>query len=267
MKNWRNWIVIAVLVAYVILFWSWASLGYPTQIAVCEVANGTEKCAAHYVPVGIIRWVLFQLDRYGVLLTAIFTGFIAWFTWTLRQSTEKMWVETKKGTDALSVVERAYVYPIIVSPGAIEACIENALVFYLDDLTKDDVPATETAELTFKFKNFGKTPAVLKNAFVGFGVATVGALIGVSLPESVLASLEETGLLTSKMQVGITRRQAQHILVYTAHICFEGHVTFDDIWGNEHTTEFYFVWDKETKRMTLRWVETETKQKGERPQS
>ena len=69
------------------------------------------------------------------------------------------------------------------------------------------------------------------------------------------------------MEIGITRTQAQHILAYTRHICFEGNVTFDDIWGNEHTTEFYFVWDHWIGRMNLRWVETKTKEKGERPPS
>jgi hypothetical protein len=77
--------------AFAVLFLAWASLGYPTEITICEVANGTEKCGSHYVPVGIVRWVLFQLDRYGVLLTAIFTAFIAWFTLTLRRSTDKLW--------------------------------------------------------------------------------------------------------------------------------------------------------------------------------
>lgn len=104
----RNIFLFAV-VTFAILFLAWGLSGYPTKITVCEVANGAEKCEQHYVPIGIIRWVLFQLDRYGVLLTAIFTGFIAWFTWTLRQSTEKMWVETKKAADAADLSARAMI--------------------------------------------------------------------------------------------------------------------------------------------------------------
>jgi hypothetical protein len=103
----------------------------------------------------------------------------------------------------------------------------------------------------------------LKSAFVAFGAPPHGALIGVAIIKSILASSDETGMLTSKMQIGLTRNQAKYILAYTGHFSFEGHVTFDDVWGNEHTTEFYFVWDKETERMALRGVRTETKQKGE----
>jgi hypothetical protein len=161
-------------------------------------------------------------------------------------------------TKAVTVVERAYVYPVVITPGAIEQCIRAAL-----DSEEEDVPAVVTCELTFKFKNFGKTPAVLKEAFVGFGVSPLGAEIGISIPEGVLGDSEETGALTSEMQKGITRRQAQHIGVYTGHICFTGTVTFYDIWDNENTTRFYFVWDQWTKRMTLNGVETKTKQKGE----
>jgi hypothetical protein len=185
-------------------------------------------------------------------------------------STEKLWSVTrtaanaaKQAADGLAVVERAYVYPIIIGHGAFNELISNARVFYIDDVAKGDIPAPETTEITFKFKNFGKTPAILKTAFVGVGVAPLGARIGVAIPEAVLGVLEETNPLRSEMQIGITRTQALHIGAYTGHICFEGEITFNDIWENEHTTEFYFVWDHWIGRMNLRWVETKTKQKGE----
>src|SRR5713101_7242925 len=81
-----------IIAACTALLWILASYGYPTQIEICEPSGGTEKCSYHYIPVGIIRWVLLQLDRYGVLITAVATVFIAWFTWTLRRSTEKLWL-------------------------------------------------------------------------------------------------------------------------------------------------------------------------------
>lgn len=161
---------------------------------------------------------------------------------------------------AITVVERAYVYPIVVSPGAIEECIRGALA-----CAEDDTPTPETAELTFRLKNFGKTPAILKSAFVAFGAPPHGALIGVSLADSVLASSKKTSPLSSRMEIGLTRKQAQHVLLYTGHISFEGTVTFDDIWGNENTTQFYFVWDKDIKRMRLTGVETKTKPKRQEP--
>jgi hypothetical protein len=187
----------------------------------------------------------------------------AYFLKSTLEATKVAAEAASAAVNAVPIVERAYVYPVVIGHGTIEECIKNALVYYLDDFTKNDVPVPETTEITFKFKNFGKTPAVLKSAFVAFGVPPHGALIGVAIPESVLASLENTSELISQMQVGFTREQAKQILVYTEHVSFEGVVTFDDIWGNEHTTRFYFVWDKEIKRMALRGVETKTKQKSE----
>jgi hypothetical protein len=245
----------------------WADHGGKTEpnkdrFVIAKVVGGHALCAIE------------AIDRHNGFFAAIAAFIIAWFTWSLRQSTEKMWGETKKAADAadasakaVSIVERAYVYPIITGHSAIGECINNARVFYLDDLTKDDVPTPETAEVTFVFKNFGKTPAILKEAFVGFGAAPLGALIGVSIVESVLASLEETSPLISQMQVGITRKQAQRILTYTGHVCFEGNVTFDDIWGNEHTTEFYFIWDISIGRMALRGVKIKIKSYTERDET
>lgn len=209
------------------------------------------------------------IEALAAIISVIFTVVLVGANISLWRVTRTAANAAKEAADAASVsakavavVERAYVYPIIIAHGAINDCIQSAFAW-----ANDGTPSPVTTELTYRFKNFGKTPAVLKSAFVGFGAAPLGALIGVSIPESVLAYSEETHTLVSQMWVGVTCNQAQHILAYTGHFCFDGTVTFDDIWGNEHTTEFYFVWDKEINRMTLRSVETKTTQKGEQPQS
>lgn len=301
MKNWRNWIVILALVVYVILFWWWASAGYPTEAKICNPPASTNNCESHNILFALAVVALDKLNFYGVLITAIATGVIGYFTYTLKQSTDKLWRASedqldhakneamsdamrrlkeearlqeqtniardsanaaKQAADAMSVVERAYVYPEIISAGAIDECISDALVFYEGDPAKDDTPILTTAEITFKIKNYGKTPAILKDAFTGFGVNPLSTEIGISISEAILGEKETTRELHTRMQVGLTRNQARHILAYTASLGFSGQITFDDIWGNEHTTRFYFVWDKEIKRMALRGIETKTKQKN-----
>jgi hypothetical protein len=168
----------------------------------------------------------------------------------------------QQAADALPVVERAYVYPMIVSAGAARQCIENALVYYLADPDKNDEPIPETAEITFKLKNYGKTPAILKSAFAAYGVPPTGAEIGLAIPEAILGEMETTSELFSKMQVGITYNQARHIMAYTASLVFSGEITYDDIWGNELKTTFLFAWDKDIQRMALRFVETEATPKS-----
>jgi hypothetical protein len=200
-----------------------------------------------------------DVNAFATVFIAIFTIVLGIFTVSLSRSTRIAANAAKQATDALPVVERAYVYPVIISAGGTGECIREALVFYEGDITKDDTPIPTTAEITFRIKNYGKTPAILKSAYAGFGVNPIGAELGLSIPESILGEMETTSELTSKMQAGPTRTQAQNIRVYTASMGFNGQITFDDIWGNEHTTRFLFVWDQEIQRMALRYVETTTK--------
>lgn len=195
--------------------------------------------------------------------TAVFTCLLFIATSGLWIFTGFMWAATKRAADAarvsadaLPIVERAYVYPEIVATGPIEELIRNATVYYLGDTEKQNIPVPETAEITFNIKNYGKTPAILKTIYAGFGVGPVPTLIGLSIPESVLGERESTSAIICEMQIGITPHQATHIGLYTAHLSFCGEITFYDIWGIEQTTEFNFVWDKEIKRMTLRYAKT-----------
>jgi hypothetical protein len=203
-------------------------------------------------------------------LLVLFNGLLFGSTLLLWRVTKTAADATKKAANAadlsaraVTVVERAYVYPEIISAGAVGECIKEALVFYENDFTKDDTPIPTTAEITFKIKNYGKTPAILKAVYAGFGAHPVGAEIGLSISEAILGVNETTRTLHTPMEVGLTRNQARHILVYTASVGFSGQIIFDDIWGDEHTTRFFFAWDKDIQRMALRGIEIKTKQKGE----
>lgn len=48
--------------------------------------------------------VVHDLDRYGALIAAIATGFIAWFTLTLKRSTDKLWTESRLQREQAKVV-------------------------------------------------------------------------------------------------------------------------------------------------------------------
>ncbi len=170
-------------------------------------------------------------------------------------------LNAKTSADSITTIERAYVYPVISAVGPMNEIIQRARVYYLDEVEKDDTPVPETADLTFHLKNFGKTPAVLKSTFACFGVLPVGYRIGLSIPESILGAGEDTSALTKTMDEGLTPKQARGIGVYTNSLAFEGEVTFDDIWGIEHTTEFLFTWDKEIAKMVLREIRAKVPEK------
>ena len=173
------------------------------------------------------------------------------------RAAEKAAAAAQTSADALPVVERAYVYPIIISARDIADCIDAP--FFYSSPTQDDIPSQTTTEITFKIKNYGKTPAILKDAYAGLGIYSIGAAIGLSIPEAILGEMETTNILTTKMQVGLTRQQAVGVRSCTAIMSFSGQITFDDIWGNEHVTDFFFAWDKDINQMALRSVSTKPK--------
>jgi hypothetical protein len=180
------------------------------------------------------------------------------FVFTL-SATKKAANAAKEAVDALPIVERAYIYPIVISTGVITEFISN--VFYQAP-AENDTPVPETIEIIFRIKNYGKTPAILKSAYARLSILLFRDQIEISIPEAILGSMETTGELITRMPIELTRNQASQILVYHAILCFYGTIIFNDIWGNELSTEFTFAWDKDIQRMTLRGIETKTKKKS-----
>jgi hypothetical protein len=75
---------------------------------VCEATKeGAKECATYNVLSYALHKVGAALNDYNGAITAIATAFIAWFTLSLRQSTDKLW---DAGKDALETTERAFVF-------------------------------------------------------------------------------------------------------------------------------------------------------------
>lgn len=75
---------------------------------ICEYTKSSqEECAVY----NLAAYFLFKIGGFlndsVVVISAIATAFIAWFTWTLWQSNEKMWAETRKAADAATKGARA----------------------------------------------------------------------------------------------------------------------------------------------------------------
>lgn len=90
----------------------------------------------------VINFLIAEWDK---LFVVVFTGLLAAFTFQLRQSTEKLWRETKASVDALPKIQRAYVF--------VEVKLEERLVGTTNELAESKV--------SVYIWNHGKTPAVL----------------------------------------------------------------------------------------------------------
>src|SRR5665213_308510 len=286
----RNWALIALVYLAIAEILSWSPvpdlalcLIQPEYSEQAADHNEPKYCPAFHTGVEVFFAAANDVfERYEKLIIGGFTVVLAISTIGLWLATKRLWdagerqlallAETSAGqsrdmrdsisaakasakaaqdsADALPRVERAYVYPTMVSSRNIKECIETAREFNPGghDSGNEPVPAT-MATLTFRLKNYGKTPAVLKSVYAGFGVSPEGSEFGVTVPDSILGSMETTGDIAVKMNALLTRNQASGIGVYTASLGFSGLITFEDIWGSEHVTDFYFKWDQEAERM------------------
>jgi hypothetical protein len=233
----RNICFVAFAV-YVILFLTWASFGYPTEITVCEAANGTDKCEPHYVPVGVVRWILFQLDRYSVLLTAVFTAFIAWFTWTLKRSTDNAWVVANRSADiserALTDLEAPFIYVKIKSEGLLHQSGRLG------------------GKIRFLFGNYGRTPAHIiefidQHEVVGIGQGQPKVIDpvkqrGTVMPYGVVAGPDGVSQDFEHLFAELLSREKV--------LFFFGYVRYADIFQRTYTLGFCYQFDPKG----FRWV-------------
>jgi hypothetical protein len=152
-------------------------------------------------------------------------------------------------------VERAYLYPIIAITNNVEIrdYIRDCFLYYkpFRDVSRADTPADILIHITFKIKNFGKTPGTLYRVFAEtkFWPTTTGAAAGISVDKSIFGPGDETEKLLARMWIGLSRKQVNHIYDYSDYMALSGQFTFDDIWGKLYTTEFMFFWDRDIERM------------------
>jgi hypothetical protein len=164
--------------------WFWACVGIvllvgflaliPFNGEICEKADnaGHKECASHGLPIYVSFKVQAFLDFIGVAITALATIAIAWFTLTLRQSTDRLWKagddqlkEIKRSADtserALTTTERAFVFidgfNIELTTAADSSAVENAI---LREPFRDDPGLFITRFAAQpRWKNSGTTPA------------------------------------------------------------------------------------------------------------
>jgi hypothetical protein len=123
----KTWFVVSALTLFAVPFLVIAWLDWhPSVYAdICYKSEGSDEkqCAPYHVML-VPLWHVgeFIHHTHGVW-TALATAFIAWFTWTLRNSTDRLWKTTVEA-------ERPWVGPITVScdPPLTAGQIINAMV-------------------------------------------------------------------------------------------------------------------------------------------
>src|ERR1700691_3077414 len=104
------WILLAFVGAALILdflLW-WASLGYALHTTVCDPTRSQDNCPCYNALFAFAMSWAYDLNYWGVLVTAIATAFIAWFTFSLRDATRQQATIAERSREHFRVTERAY---------------------------------------------------------------------------------------------------------------------------------------------------------------
>lgn len=156
----------------------------------------------------------------------------------------------KAAAEVIPVLERAYLYPLIV-----EDRVHSALVATraMHQHGKPDVlyPAPD-AEVSFR--NFGKTPAVLIYGEVTMTLIGRGPRVGRidDLPikyDYVLAERDATDPFLVTLGGGWSKEDCDAVLNATASIAVTGFLTYRDIWGTERDCPVSFTYNPALKRL------------------
>ena len=182
---------------------------------------------------------------------AIFTAVLTVATIVLGWATIVAAKAAKKAADAIPVLERAYVYPIIESEN-ISAALDLAERKRTNPMT---VPSSLVLDpiATMVFKNFGKTPATLVSGEVYMGV--IGVTRGGSTTDLpikyryVLGEGEESEPFKVELSEPLTSDEAQRIADGRYGLVVGGFMNYRDIWGNDQCCRVGFKYNVALKRL------------------
>lgn len=245
---------------------------FAAHYEICETTReGLKECVRYNLLSYALHIVGTTLDTYNGLITAIATAFIAWFTLSLRRSTDKLWdagdkqfdlaketsdrqsVEiqnqidiareanraAQKSADAAVATERARFY-IVIKQHNIEEFLSK-VGRYPNSPT---MPFSFEPSIEYSFYNYGKTPGIVSEVSHGLVVHEgppdpVYAVSDHLFVEHMIAARERTEY--QKFDGPIlydTIADGLPLLTGQKHFWFYGRFDYEDVFGNPQVHRF-----------------------------
>lgn len=166
-KRIRWAVVLAGVIAVLCNFaWWWRSLDYSLYATVCDPTKGHPNCPSYNVIAAFVLDGAYDLNYWGVLVTAVATGFIAWFTFSLRDATRQQAKLAERSGDHFTVTERAYVNLSHHPPGIYWENPRIEDLFYGPEKERE-----YWVRIDIRVKNFGRTPAHITEVCLAYKFA------------------------------------------------------------------------------------------------
>jgi hypothetical protein len=275
-QRWRRLTATAILL-YVIALWTSVLGGFSTQSEICEVTAAGKDCHSYNLLV-VTAWKIAQAtDHWSTLITAIATACIAWFTLSLRQSTDRLWKAgddqlrltkdisdrqskdisnqidiareanraAQKSADAAVATERARFY-VVIQKHNFEDFLKRAGMYP----NSPTMPFSFDPMIEFTFKNYGKTPGIIREISHGLTASPeppdpVYMVSKYLFTEYMIAAGEMTE--TQKFDSTPMFQNIQNALPLLhgqAHFWFYGRFDYEDVFGNPQVHRFYMRYVK-----------------------
>ena len=193
-----------------------------------------------YAPFGALGTFIHD---YKDEITAASTFIIGIFTITLWLTSRKQWQEMKRGTEASAQSERAVMYSII-DKNTIEVVMRGSIMF--DNSPSMGDGSVPKCIIGYRFKNYGKTPAIVKE--ISASVVCAPTLpdnpnyvpVDIILRSQAISPGNDTDEFQCTSIEHFKKRETDAVLRGQNSIWFYGRVVYDDIFGNEH--EHRWLW-------------------------
>lgn len=222
-----------------------ASLGLlffaPIHPQVC--AGGSYQQSGPCARENLIFWLFNFVDEHSGIVSAIATVFIAWFTLTLKNASIEQGRLTERSViiaeRTLTEIERPYLFLIVEEINHSEF---SSFVYSGEAANQQGIPLPT---ISFRFKNHGRTPAIVQAIRSGFytSVGPPSLLDSIVRPHitTVIPAGGETIKITDFLSWPLTviavetiRREPQNALWFWGEVTYKGIASFD----TPYITEF-----------------------------
>ena len=178
----------------------------------------------------------------GGLIAAAAALMAGWLAWKAVQ--RQIDAEDRRASVdriAAGATEQARLYVVV------EADLDW-LVGYAKQQQRDHQPTeilTRSFGFKYKFRNYGKTPAIIKNFSIGTKLSfepfdPVYAMMLEAFSENMIAAGDTTESKSFVVSPPITIGQGANIAANNGALWIYGYIEYEDVFGSAHTHRFYF---------------------------
>jgi hypothetical protein len=241
------------------------------QICETDQHTGKESCSAHHVPYVIAWYVGYWFDKSAAVIAAFATIAIAYFTLTLKRSTDRLWdagdrqyklakeisdrqaVEiqdqidiariasnaAKKSADAAVAAERARFY-VSIDHNFLDFIAAAAR--WTPDIDEKPIAASNSPMAKISFKNYGKTPGILieVGANIEYSETPPDPVWDVKIvKDNIIAPEKVSELFDVILREQMTFGMAKKVKDGAPNIWIYGYASYDDVFGERQTHRFF----------------------------